>query len=261
MIDIDSLIDQYYRWLKSHTKIFINKETGWTQISTPFSGIFNDTIDIYTRMEDGIIVLSDDGQTLHNLELVGVSVTRSAKRKELLEKVLLNYGITLDSGGELWVEATEKDFPQKKHNLLSAIIEISDMFMLAKPTIVSIFKEDVQAYLEEQQIIYTPQFIARGATGIEFTFDFHIAHRRREIVLKAFNRLNTFNLPHFLFAWQDIRETREKITGKALSGIAVVNDVEKTIKKELLEAISIKKAEYILWSERYSAENLEKLAV
>lgn len=260
MIDIDSLIDQYYRWLKSHTGLFTDKETGWTQISTPFTGIFNDTIDIYVRAENGKILLSDDGQTLHNLELVGVPITRSAKRRELLKKILLNYGVALAPTGELRVEATEKDFPQKKHNLLSAILEIGDMFMLAKPAVASIFKEDVQAYLEEQQIIYTPQFIARGATGIEFTFDFHIAHRHREIVLKAFNRLTTFNLPHFLFAWQDIRETREKITGKELSGIVVVNDVEKTIKEELLTAIRIKKANYILWSERYSPKNLAKLA-
>lgn len=260
MINIDELISQYYRWLKSRTELFTDPETGWTQISTPFTGLFNDAIEIYAKANNGRIILSDDGQTLHNLDLVGASATRSPRRKELLDKVLLNYGILLVKDTELQVEATEKEFPQKKHNLLSAISEISDMFMLAKPTVASIFKEDVQIYLEEQDIVYTPQFIARGATGIEFTFDFHIAYRKKEIVLKAFNRLNTFNLPHFLFAWEDIKDAREKLTEKTIAGLAVINDAEKPVKEELLEAIRYKQAEYFLWSQRHQPETRQKLA-
>ncbi len=59
----------------------------------------------------------------------------------------MNYGVRLENN-ELIVEATEKDFPQKKHNLISTIGEISDMFMLAKYTVASVFKEDMQNYLE-----------------------------------------------------------------------------------------------------------------
>lgn len=260
MTNIEELIKQYYEWLKSRTGLFTDPETGWTQISTPFVGLFNDTIEIYAKVNNGRIILSDDGQTLHNLELVGAAVTRSPKRKELMEKMLLNYGVQLADETELQVTATEKDFPQKKHNLISAISEVSDMFMLAKSTVALLFKEDVQSYLEEQNIIYTPQFIARGITGIEFTFDFHIAYKQKEIVIKAFNHLNTLNLPHFLFAWQDIKEARERITGKTINGLAIINDEEKTIKRELLDAIPIKQADSILWSERYRHGNIHKLA-
>lgn len=259
MNNIDELIEEYYRWLKSHTGIKTVEATGWTQINLPFVGLFNDTIDIFVKKSNGNILLSDDGQTIHNLELVGVSFKKSPTRKQLLEKILLNFGIQLEPEGELTIIASEKDFPQKKHDLLSAILEISDMFMLAKHTVASIFKEDVKNYLEEEDTIYTPQFIARGATGIEFTFDFHIAYKEKEIVLKAFNRLTTYNLTHFLFAWQDIKETREKVTGKVLEGIAVVNDSEKRVKKELLDAIQIKNANYILWSERRKPENIQKI--
>ena len=38
--------------------------------------MFNDTIDIFVKQQpDGKVVLSDDGNTLANLELVGVSRT------------------------------------------------------------------------------------------------------------------------------------------------------------------------------------------
>lgn len=259
MIDINKLIDDYYHWLKSRTDLFSNPDTGWTQISTPFSGLFNDPVEIYAKSINEKILLSDDGLTFRNLDLLGAAVTRSQRRKEILNKILLNYGVRLENN-ELVVEATEKDFPQKKHNLISTIGEISDMFMLAKHTVASVFKEDVQKYLEEQDIIFTPQFIARGATGLEFTFDFHIAHRKHEIVLKTFNILNTFNLPHFLFTWEDIKEAREKITGKTITGLAVVNDSERKIKSELLDAIKSKNADYILWSEKDKPESRKKLA-
>ena len=258
MIEINKLIDEYYKWLKSRTDIFTSEETGWTQISTPFSGFFNDPIEIYAKKKDRKILLSDDGMTSRNLHLSGVSILRSKKRKELFEKVLLNYGVKFINN-ELLIETTEKDFSQKKHNLLSSIMEISDMYMLAEHTVASVFKEDVQNYLEEQNIIYTPQFITKGATGLEFTFDFHIAYRKQEIVMKTFNKLNKYNLPHFLFTWADIKEAREKITGKSISGLAIINNSDKQIKSELLDAINSKNADFILWSERNKEANIKKL--
>lgn len=255
---IDNSIQEYYNWLRDKTAVSKNQQTGWHIITTPFIGLFNDSIEVYVKMENGKIFLSDDGMTLTNLELSGASITRSPKRKKWLEMVLLNYGITLKDN-ELQTIGTEKDFNQKKHNLICAISEVSDMAMMAKHTVASLFKEDVKGYLDEQSIIYTPQFIAKGNTGIEFTFDFQIAGREKELVLKSFNSLNKINVPNFLFGWEDIRGAREKISGKELKGLAIVNDIDKDIKPEYLEALKSKDAEFILWSERHQPENLEKL--
>jgi hypothetical protein len=171
---------------------------------------------------------------------------------------LLTYGIQFN-GNELIVEANEQNFPQKKHNLITAISEINDMYMLAKHTVASVFKEDVQHFLDEQEIVYTPQFISKGSTGLEFTFDFQIAYRQKEIVLKSFNTLNKINLPNFLFTWEDIKSVREKITGKSVVGLAVINDTEKEIQDEYLNALESKNADYILWSKRHTPENISKL--
>lgn len=255
---IEKSIEEYYNWLKAKTVVSKDSLTDWHTITTPFVGMFNDCIEIYAKMENGNIILSDDGLTLSNLELTGTPVLRSPKRKEWLEMVLLNYGITL-SDKELQTTGNEKNFHQKKHNLICAISEITDMAMMAKHTVSSLFKEDVKDYLNEQNIIYTPQFIAKGTTGIEFTFDFQIAGRNNELVLKSFNSLNKINVPNFLFGWDDIKPAREKISGKELKGVAVVNDEEREIKSEYLEALESKGANYILWSQRHQPETLEKL--
>ncbi len=255
---IDNSIEQYYTWLKDKTFVNKSEASGWYVISTPFLGTFNDTIDIYAKLEGDKILLSDDGQTLKNLNLVGVSINRSSKRKEWLDMILLNYGIELEED-ELQVFATEKDFPQKKHNLISAISEISDMEMLAKNTIASIFREDVKDFLDDQDIIYTPHFIAKGATGIEFNFDFQIAGKEKEIVIKSFNSLNKINVPNFLFGWDDVRPYREKASGKELTGLAIVNNIDNDVKPEFLEALESKGANVILWDKRYEKSMLDKL--
>lgn len=218
-------VDSYYGWLRSKTHISAEGNDGWNLISTPFLGLFNDALEIYAKKQGDNIILSDDGKTLRDLKSMGVSFSHKTRRK-MLEKVLLNYGIT-EKEDELIVQTQEAGFPQRKHDLLQAMLEIGDLHVLAKHTVAKVFKEDVHAYLDEQEIVYTPQFISRGSIGIEFTFDFQVAYRKKEIVLKCFNSINRISLSSFLFMWGDIRQTRQKLTGKEVLGLTFVNDEDK----------------------------------
>ncbi len=256
--DITQSIDEYYNWLRQKTTVFTDNQTGWHTITTPFIGLFNDPVEIYAKLKNDKLLLSDDGMTLKNLELTGVSINRSQKRKEWFDMICLNYGITLKNG-ELTISGTLENFNQYKHNLVTAICEISDMQMLAKNTVAYIFKEDVKAYLDEQEIIYTPNFIAKGSTGIDFNFDFQIAGREKEIVIKSFNSLNKMNVPNFLFTWDDIKQTRKQASRKELMGLAIINNEDKTLNSEYTKALQKKGADFMLWDKRYQPEMIKKL--
>lgn len=255
---VDDIMNNYYTFLKEKTMITANGVSDWVEISTPFVSLFNDAVDIYAKKDGQRILLSDDGNTLRNLELSGLEISRSPKRKEILDRILINYGVKINEN-ELTIEATEKDFPQKKLNLISAITETADMYYLAKHTVASVFREDVKAYLDEQEIIYTPYFISKGSTGLEFTFDFQIAYRNTEIVIKSFNSINKMNLPQFLFTWDDIKKVREQQTQKEIIGLAVINDLDREINDEYLTALDNKGASHIIWSERHKPESIKKL--
>jgi len=255
---VNTLIKDYYTWLKNKTIVLSDENTEWTAIQTPFLGLYNDVIEMYAKKSGSKIILSDNGDTFNNLDLVGSSLNRAGDRRNIAEKILLNYGVRLD-GTELVIETTELNFPQKKHNFLSAIMELNDLYVLSKSNVASIFKEDVRTYLDTQNIIYTPDFISKGSTGLEFMFDFQIAGRNSELVLKSFNTINKQTLSSFLFSWDDIKPVREKVSKKNVTAIAVLNDEEKPIKQEYLEALNSKGANYIIWSERNSATNLIKL--
>lgn len=255
---LDQKVEDYYTWLKSKTYTLPNGDSNSGFISTPFLGLFNDTLEIFVEETSDKIILSDDGKTLRDLELVGVPISNSLPRKEMLQKVLLNYGVW-EIDGELRVEAIEANYPQKKHNLLQAMLEISDFSMLSKSTVPTLFKDDVRAHLEELEIIYTPEFISRGNVGIEFTFDFQIAYAEKEIVMKCFNSMQRANIASFLFMWQDVRKTRKDLTGKEFSGLVMINDRDKAPRQEYCEALKKGGTAYTLWGERNSPENIVKL--
>jgi hypothetical protein len=174
-------------------------------------------------------------------------------------QTFVNYGVSLD-GDELLIEATESNFPQKKHNFISALIELNDISLLSNHNVAHLFREDVRLFLDEEKIIYTPDFICKGVSGIEFNFDFVIPKQDKEIVIKSFNSLNKQNLPAFLYAWEDIQPVRIKATKKIVEAIAFINDTEKSVGNEFLDALAQKNASHILWSNRHSEQNILALA-
>lgn len=256
---VNTHVDQYYNWLREKTHISEGTSTDWFLINTPFIGAFNDTIEIYAQRDGSHLVLSDNGDTMSNLELQGLHIQGSKKRKNLLNTILLNYGVK-SNNDELIIESNLDNFSQAKHNFISAITEINDLYVLSEHNVASIFKEDVRSYLESKDIIFTPEFISKGTTGLEFNFDFQIAKKRSEIVIKSFNTINKSNLTTFLFAWDDIKPIREKTTKKEVKAVAFINDIGKEVKHEFLDALKSKNADFILWSERESEKNLKLVA-
>lgn len=258
MNTINQHINEYYQWLKDRTFVQKDEQTDWYVINTPFFGAFNDSIDIYAKKVANKILFSDNGETLNNLEIQGININQSKLRRNIFENILRNYGLKL-SGEELIIETEKKNFSQAKHNMICGILEINDLQVLSKNTVSSIFKEDVRNHLDKLDLIYTPDFISKGQTGLEFNFDFQIAKRNEEIVIKSFNTINKIYLSNFLFSWEDIRPIREQTTKKNIRAIAFINDEEKEVKQEFLDALLSKSADYILWSERNNEKNKLKL--
>lgn len=259
---LDNAMKDYYRFfMKKFTVKSVNNS--WYSITTPFLNMFNDCIEIYCCQQDnGRICLSDDGETLRNLDLAGVSLLHnpSTTRKNIFKQILLNYGVRVQKErGVLFLETDFKHFPQAKMNFINAIMEISDLHVLSRPTVQFAFKDDVKGYLDKHNIIYTPRFITRGSSGLDFTFDFQIAGKEKEILISAFNTLDKGKLTSFLFDWGDIKPIREEITGKKIAGVAVINDVGKKVDNRFLEALDNKGADYILYSQKDRPVNINKL--
>lgn len=254
---IDDKINEYYQWLKDNTAVREDKGTGWFAVDTPYTGLFNDNIEIFVRkISETEILLSDDGETLCNLSLSGVDISRSQKRKEYLQKILDNHGVKLE-GDEMYITSNGADFAKKKHSLLSAIISVSDMDMLANSNVTSMFAEDVMTYVDGKGILYTPMFIVRGKSGLDFNFDFQVAGRQCELAVKTFNTLKQNNLSSYLFCLGDVKEARERTSGKEFKSLAIINDIVAKPSVKIIDALQAYNTNVLLWSERDNPKNAD----
>lgn len=122
---IEQSVKEYYDWLRGRTVIQKDDTTGWYLISTPYVGLFNETINLYAKRE-GLdkIVLSDDGNTFDNLSNMGVVINSSPELKELVERVSIMCGVQINDRNEIFVETSISKFVRDMHNIVSAIMEI-----------------------------------------------------------------------------------------------------------------------------------------
>lgn len=259
MSNISSYIDDYYTWLKSKTDI-IKGDNGWNLVITPFVGIFNDNIEIYIKQEYNNLYITDHGNTLDNLKMIGVNMQGSQKRRNILNGILFNYGIKTKNN-ELYIECDKKNFAQAKYNFVSALLEINDLEILSESNVKAIFKDDVKNWFDENRINYDVDLILRGGSGLEFTFDFHMSSFDNEIISKSFNSVTHSNLTSFLYAFNDVKTERESINRKKVNAVAIINDLNKKPSSEYLEAIKNDGAKYILWSEKDKPENISDLKI
>lgn len=245
--ELSILIDEYYEWLKSQTHLLEDQHTGWTAISTPYAGIFNDGIEIYCKKIDDKWKLSDGGETLNLLEQIGLKVSRSPKRKKILQRIVNNYGINWERG-ELFVDATDKNFVQKKYYLAQALLEIHDLEQLTERKVKSLFKEDVESYLKKDEVLYTKDVKFTGYNGLDYHFDFQVPKHEKEYVIKAANSLRKNTISSFVYSWKSVKEVRERNIEKLFAAAVILNDSEREPKAGLIEALEIEGVEIYYWS-------------
>ncbi len=136
----------------------------------------------------------------------------------------------------------------RKHNLIQAMLAVNDLFYLAKPVVESLFFEDVIAWLEANEIRYTPKVKFTGISGFDHLFDFVIPKSRRqpERIVQAINRPTRDNAEAFIYAWSDTREVRPPES----KAYAVLNDVEQQISGGVIDAFRNYQIHAVPWSSR-----------
>jgi hypothetical protein len=252
--EIERLLNDYRAWLKDKT-VLREVNSDWVEITTPYLDRHNDVLQIYARAENGGYVLTDDSYTIQDLEASGCNL-HTEKRQDLLQMTVNGFGVRMNKGA-LEVHVSPETFPARKHNLIQAILAVNDLFYLAKPVVESLFLEDVIAWLEANEIRYTPKVKFTGISGFDHLFDFVIPKSPRkqpERIVQAINRPTRDNAEAFIYAWSDTREVRPPES----KAYAVLNDVEQSISGGVIDALRNYQIQPVPWSHR--AEIVTELA-
>lgn len=239
-----SLIGSYVSWLNEELRVEALESS--CVISTPFLDRHNDEIEVYVeKQDDGQFYLTDDGYTLSDLRHSGV-VLDTAKREAHLEKILNGFGVRL-SGEELHVRTTARDFPQRKHNLIQAILTINDMFVMGEETVLQLFKEDVEKFLRQHRVPVIRDLKLSGHSGFDHKFDFGIPGNESDAVLQAVNRLTRDHAASLAFMVSDVMRARGE---GALVAYAFLNDEGNELNAENVDALTAYNIRPLRWSKR-----------
>ena len=251
-MDIQKLIDDYTQWLRK--EIRFEKIGEYYEISTPFLDSKNDYIQFYVRMVDDVIYFTDDGFTINQLEMSGFKL--NGKRKNLLNGVLHQYGVELN-GQKLETKANIRDFPQKKHLYLQAIMKVDDLFMAGHNRSGSDFIEEIQEFFNSRDIFYSENVQFTGTSGFSHNYEFLLQRNksRPERLCRIMNTPNKNNAGSILFAWHDTKPFRREDSQL----IVLLNDRDK-VGKGVEEAFLNYDANVIKWSERDKDENIKLLS-
>lgn len=249
MISGNKFVDEYISWLRERIK-FADLGSA-IEISTPFLDSHNDHIQLYIKQQNGRIIITDDGYTVSDLEMSGCDLS-SKRRKDVFQMILNGFGVNFD-GRELYVEASERNFPQKKHALIQAILSVNDMFMLVQSRVAGVFLEDVTLYFNECDIRYTPAIQLPGKSGFNHTYDFVIpaSKKKPERLIKAINNPTKEKAESVLFSWSDTKNMRKNDTMMYV----FLNDFDRSIHSGVFDAFVQYDVNPIFWTKREQYTN------
>lgn len=246
MYEINSFKNDYLNWLHQNIEL-VTLNGNKVRLTAPFLDINNDYIELYIIKHNDIYVLTDIGETISNLELSNFKIREGGYREILLKSLVSSYGITLN-GDNLSVECTMDDFAIKANSLMQCMIKVSDMLLLSDNNIKTIFSEDVQAFFDENKIIYMSDISILGKSSLYTKYDFVLpkTDKKPERFIVPINSINETVVKSTIFSWEDVKEKRD--SGAKL--YTIINDTGRQPSKENLTALSKYDIGSVLWSDR-----------
>ncbi len=211
------IVQDYLNWLKDRLKVIERGDV--SVLSTPFLDPFHDGIQVYIERSNGEFVLHDNGNTLDNLQCLGVKIEDSARRKALIERAIAGCAVQLTKE-RLETTATAANLSQRAHYLMTAVLRLNDLWMSQVPHTFTDFFEMIAEFLDRHQVLYTANVSIPGRT-VEHPIDFVIPlHPKIERLVKLIGSPSPQTAKLVSFTWMELKETRP-----ASQRVVVLNDV------------------------------------
>lgn len=238
----------YDNW--NRNQLQLDDHEDYILITTPFLDLHHDLLQlVFTKDSSGGYKLSDDGYILSELEMLGVDVFSSQKRKSFFDMTLKIFGVENNrTTRELSISFNSlSDYPKKQNNLIQCLLRISDMLLTARNTVMSIFAEEVSKYFRENNVFASEDIGYTGKTGNYQSFDFVIpaAKQKKEKIIKAINNPRADSYKQPLLSFIDIQELKP-----ASEFIVLGNDTNQAIAETFYSSLTNYNIQVLAWSER-----------
>ena len=215
----------------------------YQRIHTPFLYPDGDCIDLYCRIDDQKITVTDLAETTRWLRSQTAVQKRSSKQRDLIEDICLTLGIEFSSGMLRASCRSEKDLTDVVTRVAQAALRVSDIWLTYHTRSTMQVSDEVADFLSENDISFARSEKMSGHSGRDWTVDFHVradVYGFLVFVLSTGNRSAARSVSeHVLTAWYDLNYLRE--THKNFDFISLFDDTTDVWSDEdfrLLEELS-----------------------
>lgn len=238
----------YINWLNENIEQYKISDTVY-RLTLPFLDRNNDCIELFIKLlDDERYYITDDSETINELKLSQFDIFTGTRRREIFDSILAAHGVSFSKNDELYITCSRDSLAQSKHMLSQCIIKVSDMFYLSRKNVKSIFIEDVQNFLDINNIRYIENVSFSGKSKLMSNYDFGIGKSNvaPERIIKVINNFDTTQAKNIIFSWTDTVEERKNKSQL----YTFIQDFEKPISKEALSALKEYSIVLVLWSKR-----------
>ena len=231
----------YINWLNENIEQYKISDTVY-RLTLPFLDRNNDCIELFIKLlDDERYYITDDSETINELKLSQFDIFTGTRRREIFDSILAAHGVSFSKNDELYITCSRDSLAQSKHMLSQCIIKVSDMFYLSRKNVKSIFIEDVQNFLDINNIRYIENVSFSGKSKLMSNYDFGIGKSNvaPERIIKVINNFDTTQAKNIIFSWKNKSQL-----------YTFIQDFEKPISKEALSALKEYSIVPVLWSKR-----------
>lgn len=228
----------------------VESDDGGCIVITPFLRSNFDHIQFYVETSRGKIAVTDDGDTIGDLFLQGLDVTTEKPIYREIAKIAARYRLVFHNY-VLSTETTEENLGDASLRLLNAMQAVSYLVykISAKPR--SGFVNQVETFLLDQKIAYTPQLVISGNTVKSNKFSYYVNGTRNMLIdamsAKSINSARTMAIKG-VFKWGDVRAAGINMNFAALLDDRSGQEIWR--ESEALSILYGNFANVVFWSER-----------
>ena len=214
------------------------------RIRTPYLYPDGDNIDLFCKAEDGVITVSDLGETTGWLRMQTISPRRSPKQNALLRDACQTHGVEFFRGALLARCRPQESVAAVVLRVAQAALRVSDLWFTFRTRSIESVNDEVADWLAERDFKFTRAEKIPGRSGRAWMPDFHVrAPARSSLIFVLATGSRSAARPvaeHVLAAWYDL--SYMAVGPESLSFVSLFDDTVDVWRGEdfkLLEPLSL----------------------
>jgi hypothetical protein len=151
----------------------------YVRIRTPYLYPDGDNIDLFCKAQNGVIVVTDLGETTRWLRMQTTSPRRSPKQNALLQDAILNHGVEFYKGMLIARSGASSELAGVALRVAQAALRISDLWFTFRTRSIESVTDEVSDFLVEKGFDFERGEKLPGRSGRVWKPDFHVRATKR----------------------------------------------------------------------------------